>query len=615
MLPSTTSDRTTPMTDGHPRSPTPAAAGVAARRPSDTRRPLVFGALVLVCVCLGLGWTRGVADGRLTDTDAYTWVHRAADLRADGDWFDETLEGVDPPAGHVQHWSRPFDVLLLVGGLVGEPFVGFRTALLAWALVVPCVLGAATLAVLWWGFADVLDEAGRDALALLAALQPSIVVAFMAGRSDHQALMALLILGIAGLSRRALSDPEGSRTALLAGGLSGVALWVGMEAALLVMGVVMAVAIQWIIRADHAVRTLMVYAVGLACGSAAALALEHGVDGMWGAQLDELSPTLVAGALLLAAVTRVLVALATGLTSPVQRTAALLILGVVAFALLVAMSPGILDGPLGRVDPLYERTRLRYIGELQPLFTASSSLTAGRLATGLSLVPFVVLLLVGRIRACHSLLDDGLHLLLVPAIVYLPFAVVQQRWLVPMNLLLVVPAALGVQRLMHAAAPRARRVHLGMAAVGAAAALWWVPVQAAAATRQPEVARCDIDAAVAALDRVGDGEVMAFVDHGPELLVRTGHPVMAIPNHRPQTGYTATYRAMSTTDPLVARTIIDEHGVDLVLVCTDAVEAAFYGDGRASFHHRLVSGDPPLWLRALPTPADEPRFRLYRVRP
>ena len=576
-------------------------------------RTFAVAAIVLTCFSFGFGLANGIGDGRLQDTDAYTWAYRAADLRSDMEWFNDTLERVNPPAGHVQHWTRPFDALLVAGGLLGEPFIGFRSSLIAWAVMLPWLLGVATLATLWWAFADVLDDAGRDGMGLVAGAQPAVITGFLAGRADHQALMGLLLVLLVGLCRRGFGRAGSDVAVRWAGIVSGLALWVGMEAIAMIVGLLAALSVQWIMRGDATMRRLREYAITLAATSLLALGAEHGMHGLWTAQFDELSPMLVAAASLLAVACHAVTEARPYLTTLGRRATALTVSAVVVLGLLLAVWPGIVNGPLGNVDPLYARTRLRQIGELQPSVTSSPIVTIGRLATGLSLVPFVLLFVIRRIRVRASLFTDGEHLLLIPGVLYFVLGLMQQRWLFALNLLLVVPAALGIQRMMHTAAPRAQRVHLGMATVALSAALWWLPVQIVVADNQPDIARCDTDDAVAALEGTGDATVMAFVDIGPELLFRTTNSVMSIPNHRPQPGYAATYEAMSTSGPEVARGIMREHGVDLVLVCTDAVEVSFYGASEQSLHHRLVAGDPPTWLTALPTPEAQPNFRLYRV--
>jgi hypothetical protein len=278
--------------------------------------------------------------------------------------------------------------------------------------------------------------------------------------------------------------------------------------------------------------------------------------------------------------------------------------------LLVTAFPELLSGPLGDVDPLYERVRLRNINELRPLVDGTT------LVTGLGLVPFVVAAVIDLWRDRVDVFARQLHLLAVPAAIYLPLAVWQVRWLFALNLVLVVPAALNVQRFMHAAAPKAQRVHLGMMAVAAGAALWWLPLLPA--VKEPSPPRCDIDTAIAALnDAAGPGReplrLMAMTDYGPEILFRTPHSVQSIPNHRHQPGFTASYSAMTATAPETARRIVDRSGIDAVLVCTDVVERSFYGAAPDSFHTQLADGDAPTWLREIPLRAAAPRFRLYRV--
>jgi hypothetical protein len=70
---------------------------------------------------------------------------------------------------------------------------------------------------------------------------------------------------------------------------------------------------------------------------------------------------------------------------------------------------------------------------------------------------------------------------------------------------------------------------------------------------------------------------------------------------------------MSATTMATAHDVVERNAVDLVLICANGTESAFYGGDPASLHARLAAGDPPAWLEPLPTPDAQPRFRLYRV--
>lgn len=109
--------------------------------------------------------------------------------------------------------------------------------------------------------------------------------------------------------------------------------------------------------------------------------------------------------------------------------------------------------PSGRVNPLYEATRLPLIAELQPI-VGDFGLNPVLLATNLSLVPFAVYGWLTYCRRSEAAFGCWRHLgpVLIAAAVYFVLGVTQLRWLFALNLVLVVPAALGVQRLMHKAA-------------------------------------------------------------------------------------------------------------------------------------------------------------------
>jgi hypothetical protein len=112
---------------------------------------------------------------------------------------------------------------------------------------------------------------------------------------------------------------------------------------------------------------------------------------------------------------------------------------------------------------------------------------------------------------------------------------------------------------------------------------------------------CRIDRASPALNRLGrEGTILALADYGPELLYRTQHGVLSIPNHRPQPGFNAGYRALTATDLQAARAELTRHGVDWILLCPSIVERGHFTEGREgepTLYRRLLDGTAPSWLR------------------
>jgi hypothetical protein len=93
--------------------------------------------------------------------------------------------------------------------------------------------------------------------------------------------------------------------------------------------------------------------------------------------------------------------------------------------------------------------------------------------------------------------------------------------------------------------------------------------------------------------------------------------VLSIPNHRPQPGFAATYRVLTSRDDSIALAAAADRGVDWILLCPSAAEQRLFavaGAAPATLYRRLVDGRPPAWLRPLPLPAEfAEAVRLFEV--
>jgi hypothetical protein len=101
--------------------------------------------------------------------------------------------------------------------------------------------------------------------------------------------------------------------------------------------------------------------------------------------------------------------------------------------------------------------------------------------------------------------------------------------------------------------------------------------------------------------------LLAQTDYGSELLYRTPHRVLSIPNHRPQPGFAATWRILTATNERAARAELARFGVDWILLCPSATERALFAvpDARQpTLYQRLADGKAPPWLRPLPLEED-----------
>jgi hypothetical protein len=612
-----------------------------------------LGCLVLMQVLLALTGIVPILDGTLADSDAYMRLARVLHLHDGGAWFDPREPRINPPEGHVQHWTRPLDALLLGGAWLLQPFFGFERALHLWGVLISPALLALAIGALAWAAAPALDRDSRLLASLVLLTQPTVLAYTSVGRPDHHSILLLLALVLIGLTARLAATPQDRRAAHFAGAIAALSIWVSPEALTFVAVSLATLGLFWLFGTPGLVRTHRAYLTSTAAVLAFALVIERGADGLFAAESDRLSIVHVMLFALIAAFWTVVgraerVRALSGATerrypdtaasdsapappASVIRRLLVALVGVVAIAAVMLLCfPDLRYGPLGTVDPLYARIRLHNIVEIQPLLPAdwlsSGHLgeTLGRVikVVGIALfaVPFLgVLLLRGSGVAWRFWATVAVALL-----AFLPLAFYQVRWASYTEAFLVWPYAAAVAWALSRLTRTAGRSGVLLRPLVILAALFW-PLLLAAALPQQEIESagraCPVDRLAAVLNRAAPvpRTLLAYADYGSELLYRTPHRVLSIPNHRPQPGFAATYRILTATDEAPARAELTRFGVDWILLCPSATERALFavpGEARPTLYQRLADGDVPPWLRPLPLQGDlAAAARLFEIVP
>ena len=612
---------------------------------------LAIVAVSILAIHLGIALTgqAAVFDGEFLGPDSYMRLNRVLQLWQLGDWLDPVYHRINAPLGHIQHWTRPMDLLLSAGALVGAPFAGFEAALRVWAALVNPAMHVAALLALVWGLKGFVKENFLWLVAFLFILQLGMFNAFIVGRPDHQGLIQLCIILQAGLFLKLLADPTRLRIGMLAGLISGLALWISVET-LLVTGLGMvALGLRWLFYDRETARALAVHSLATATTIFLALIIEHGASGFSDRIYDQIS---IAHLGLFVVNTGFWLAVM-GFYSTSARAASLsgrivvaCLLAALAGAVLGIAFPGFFASPLAGVDPLYRAMRLEKIEEIMPLINPAAVAVNG-LATevaravmtlGIALValPWLLWQLAAKIRGGQADLWQWVYLGL-GLCVFVPMTLAQSRWSPYGGLFALIVYTHFACRLVAAVqnrvAPTALSVVRPLLVV--ALVLWPISPFVAMADRMEAqieakaAMNCDIGGVAVFLGDPGGlgatrAQLMAFVDYGPELLYRTPHSVLAIPNHRPQPGFTASYQAMTATDMGEAEAILRGVHTDLVLVCDANVPRNFYGsrasrDGESdtpTLHEALNEGAPPAFLSPVALPPDVgPNLKLYAVAP
>lgn len=618
---------------------------------SETGQRAVFvaiGCVTLLGLHIVLIWTGSgtglsmIRDRVLIDTDAYSWLNRVHHMVESGSWWDHLQPRISPPDGHVQHWTRPLDALLLAGGTAYGWFLGFGDGLYFWALTLTPLLHLLTLAILLWAVRP-LVRCGRiekfrlPLLILLFLVQIPLYQIFRIGRPDHHALMALMFVAYLGFWLRVLLQKgDGAKSSAGLGLVGAVSLWVNVEALLFVAVGVVSLGVGWLFGDRRLGRRNAIHGLALVAGVGSALAVEWGpyaVD-VW--EMDTLSVPYFGLMTLTAALAFALWKTEeTGIAGTPPRRAVLTALGGGAVLVVLRLGfPGFFASPLAGVDALYAETRLQHISELQSLGSFDEGLvgTIGSIValagTGFVVLPYLLLLSLRESRVEVRIMWLTFALLVG---LYLALAWQQQRWTDYLALSALVPFfhfVISVLRRLEAHL-QPRRLRLARPAATATLILGPLllalgltsagglgehnetsgPGQVLAvddATLTFETSYFEDPDGECSLPRIGEvladetwfpepGLVLAHTDYGPSLLYRTSHSVLSIPNHRPQSGYTFMHRVMSSTDPEEATAMLRERDVGALVLCASDIKSGFmqYPEIEDPFVEWLAAGGIP----------------------
>jgi hypothetical protein len=622
---------------------------------------ILIAVLAITAVHVGVFFRDGLAGDRmLQDTDAYMWMNRVVHLHGSGDWFDHVYPRVNPPEGHVQHWTRPLDVLLLGGGVLAGTVVGFERGLYYWAVVLPPLLHLAALFLLLWAVRPLvrrglLPPAGMPTLLLVFVAQMAVYQPFLAGRPDHHAPLALLFVAYLGfLVRVLLEQRDVGRWAVGLGLVGALAIWVNVEAMVYVVLGLFGLGVAWLGGNVRLASVNAIHGMTLFAGVLTAWLVQWGPEATTIRAMDTLSMPHV-GVFGLAAVfwTFLWWVSRTGLArNPTRRTGLAAAGATAVLAATYVVFPEFFGNPLHGVDGLYRETRLRYLDELQPLAASAGHARAGAgnlivfAGPAFAALPYLALRLFRERKPGARVLWLAMALFVM---VYTVLALEQRRWVDYLALSALIPytvlAAATLRRLearvdgrmlrmvrplvllAFVAGPIVAGNALGALGAGPVAPDsagapelrgWGSPATApVVAPRTPGRARrtCDL-ARIAEVLR--DPEwfpepelVLSHTDHGPELLYRTHHHVLSIPNHRYQPGYRFMRDTMGHPDPEIAATALHERGVGIIVLCSSDLAPGFlhFPTVEKPFVRHLATGRIP---HGYDLHAATPHWRIYR---
>lgn len=477
---------------------------------------------------------------QLPDTDDVMRLVQIRDWLGGQGFFDLNQYRLGGAGGTPMHWSRLGDLGPATLMLAARPILGADGAELAALILWPSLLFLAFM-LLSGSIARVLGGDRTTGVAIvLAALAFPAAAMFVPGRIDHHGLQLVLLL----ISIRQMVGAATRVTGAIAGVAMAVSLAIGVElvaSLALLCGYACA---RWIV--DGARDRLSGMAIGLFVGLAA-MAMLAPVNWIYPA-CDAFTRQAVIAAMCGAAAMAVLAHIPLALDRRGRGIAACLT-GVVTLGGVALLAPLCVADPYAAVDPLIRSGWMAHVQEARGLMALAPGEWIGM--AGLPLVALVAAIVRTARRR-----DAPWVLVTVIILGSVTLAMLQARAIhvaAATAPAVLAPVVAEIRSRRHNWAPLAWLVSIGIS---------YPLIGKAIASNEASVAQtCDPGPPIAALRTLPPATVLAPIDLGPQLLLRTHHRVLAAPYHRNGIGIRAWIEGANNPSRAGAP------GADYLIVC------------------------------------------------
>jgi hypothetical protein len=568
--------------------------------------------------------------GDLADSDCYMRLLRVEALHDGGPWYDPVVRRENAPYGQTSHWTRPFDVLLLLGAMPVALFMDFRSALFWWGVVVSPLLLFATIIALQWATRPILGRKGSLAVGFLYVAQPTLWACFQPGRPDHHSLLIFVFALAIGLTLRMILKPLDTRLCYIAGMVSALAMWINVES-MVPVGITLAVlGALWVIKNGDFSGKNLHYAISLFIGMGFSLVIERSWHTLLAEEYDRLSIVHVSIFGIIALLWLTISALNRHTRLFCMGTNRLLsvpaCVSVLALAILLCFSK-FYQGPFADMDPRLVPIWLHRVSEAIPLISKSDSLIVlVQLAVSIVVcLSFFVYLLLHR--------DDreercGWVYIFLVTVLFSSAAIFQYaKWSYYAQTAIVVPMTGLMNRILTWR--QIRKSELLKAARNVAIKLLFVfgPLSLGVAAEvllgsgaepPPETHMRPFCEYLNTEDKWRGRQLRILADlfEDAEILYRTRHEVIGTPYQRNQLGILDTYDIMTAEADQDALELIRKRGIDMIVLRPGSGEPQFYSkpEQASTFYQRLCKDTIPDWLHKVELPSDlSASFLLFEV--
>ncbi len=576
--------------------------------------------LIIHIVFYAIKLNVSVSSGELVDTDNYMRLVRVEQLAETGDWYDSTIKRNNYPFGDTLHWTRPLDVMLLLGAGPLMPWLGLKKALLYWGIVIGPILGVLSMLALFWATKPILAQQAQRLLLIIFIAQPLLFQALIFGRPDHHSLLALLFILLIGCLIRMLASIDFKKYSILAGLIAATATWVSVEAIFSIIMVFAALIILWIINKDDYALMLRLFSLSLLGFTSLFLLFERPLSTAFTAiEYDKLSVVYVF-VYLTAAVFSLGLSIIKYEHWRIRTVSAVTLASPAILAIYLAY-PVFFHGPMAEVNPAIVPIWLSKVSEVKPLLSSGSFLSISFLGSAGLALCYLVSCYKNRsfLEMKHQML-----LLSVGFILFTSLTLYQIRMGFYSSIVISILLALMLGRIMEYFSKRTNRITPFIRA--SLIILFILGFPSAGLLTSPSSGNTtgmyqDVKTLSQYLNEYQEehpdtATILASIDFGPEILYRTGYNIISAPYHRNDRGIIYTYEVMTADNMEKVKEMLMDRQIDLIVTSPDSKEIIMYRteNDPLAFYERLKSDTVPDWLIKLDIPEQlAESFIIYHV--
>jgi hypothetical protein len=591
----------------------------------------ILAVVCFVALIQGAWWILGdqiAVHGGFVDGDSYTRLLRVERLVETRDWFDISIPDANAPYGTTVHWTRLFDLVLLIVSAPLVPVLGFSKALYWAGTIVSPILHILTAATLVWALTPLVGRLAACFAGGLSAAQIGVMVFGIVGRADHHMMFVLFItLSFGFMIRAMLTSDQTRRTGWLTGLTIAAGIWVGPEFVLYMAISFTVLGFQWLFEpTDRNLKLNQITGSGLVTGLVIAVIIERGFSGLMEVEYDRISLVHISLGMAILVFWATLAILKNSISNmSILLRSVLCICGLtICAAVLFYYFPKLMGNPLNDADPAIQPI-YTHISEYKPITDWGRFLIY--YGSGLLAVPW----LIWRLKQTMQKPEIwGWVFIALCLTVYLLLGYNWIRWCLYAGLFLsiiIADAIFNLDRFISNSFVFPKRLFLKVLTLPAIATgpmILGALLLYADKTPQERFAEKNISCPIIELSKFLDSHptnarsqtIIASANFGPELIYRTNHRVLATVHHRNVSGILDGHTVLQAVDDAIALQIIKERGVNLILLCLDSGDDKYFltNSKPGALYKRLATGQIPVWLTGIPLVENlGNKFKLFEI--